>query len=53
MEVTKETQIAKYIQRSLPCTNRSQTCPVHIVLLLSGYRAKNLLHLQTLNIYRT
>jgi len=34
VDVTKEIQISKYIQHSLPCTIRIQTCTVHIVLLL-------------------
>jgi len=34
VEVTKEVQISKYIQHSLPCVIRSEMCPVHIVLLL-------------------
>jgi len=34
VEITKDIQISKYIQHSLPCVIRSQTCPVHIVLLL-------------------
>jgi len=38
-------QISKYIQHSLPCTIRSQTCPVHIVLLHSWYCTEYLFHL--------